>query len=186
MPLVSQTLFSLPGGGGGGYGGGIATAALRTPDDPTPDVLDYAAGDTLQAQLSSVFTLSPNGFWQGADLSAEIAVNDRLNVTRSPALLASGRNSFAAAFRGVFEPHYYQVLPQLDLSLPIGFGYDVIGRSSVDSSMNYGAGDIEFGVSATYRTVWEGSVTFTHFFGSADRQPFSDRDFISLSVQRTF
>ena len=30
MPLVSQTLFSLPGGGGGGYGGGSAPA-LRAP-----------------------------------------------------------------------------------------------------------------------------------------------------------
>ena len=57
------------------------------------------------------------------------------------------------------------MLPALDLSLPIGLGYDLIGRSSVDSSMNYGAGDLEFGVSATYRTVWEGSLTFTHFFG---------------------
>jgi uncharacterized protein DUF1302 len=190
MPLVSATLFSLPGGGGGGYGGGAAYAAPRVPESPplqpNTSVLDYAAGNTLHAQLSSVSTLSPNSFWQGADLSAEIAMNDRLNVTRSPALLASGRDSFAAAFRGVFEPHYYEVLPALDLSVPIGFGYDLFGKSSVDSSMNAGAGDFELGVSATYRTVWEGSLTFTHFFGPVDRQPFADRDFISLSVQRTF
>ncbi len=190
MPLVSQTLFSLPGGGGGGYGGGPAYAALHTPGDNTPEpnvnVLDYAAGDTLQVQLSSVSTLSPSSFWQGADLSAELAANDRLNVTRSPNLLATGRNSFAAAFRAVFEPHYYQVLPQVDLSVPIGLGYDLIGRSSVDSSTNDGAGDLELGVSATYRTVWEGSLNFTHYFGPADRQPFGDRDFISISIQRTF
>jgi hypothetical protein len=107
-------------------------------------------------------------------------------VTRSPNLLATGRNSFAAAFRAVFEPHYYQVLPQVDLSVPIGLGYDLIGRSSVDSSTNDGAGDLELGVSATYRTVWEGSLNFTHYFGPADRQPFGDRDFISISIQRTF
>jgi hypothetical protein len=52
--------------------------------------------------------------------------------------------------------------------------------------MNEGAGDLELGVSAKYRTVWEGSLTFTHFFGPENRQPFADRDFISLSVQRTF
>jgi hypothetical protein len=188
MPLVSQTLASLPGGGGGGYGGGYAM--VRGPDTDTPppntNVLSYAAGDTLHAQLSSVSTLSPNGFWQSADLSAELATNDRINVTKSPELLAGGRNSFAAAFRAVFEPHYYQVMPGLDLSLPIGLGYDLIGRSSVDSSMNEGAGDLELGVSAKYRTVWEGSLTFTHFFGPENRQPFADRDFISLSVQRTF
>jgi len=48
--------------------------------------------------------------------------------------------------------------------------------------MNYGAGDVELGLTATWRTVWEGSVTFTHFFGPPDRQPFADRDFISISI----
>lgn len=188
MPLVSQTLASLPGGGGGGYGG-LASVPARGPDNsplPETDVLSYATGDTLQAQLSSVSTLSPNAFWQGADLSAEIAANDRLDVTKSAELLAPGRNSFAAALRAVFEPHYYEVLPALDLTVPIGFGYDLIGKSSVDSSMNDGAGDLEIGVTATYRTVWEGSLTYTHFIGPPNRQPFGDRDFISLSLQRTF
>ena len=188
MPLVSQTLYSLPGGGGG-YGGGVyggARVADSYPPQPNQNVFSYAVGDTLQAQVSSVSTLSPNGLWQGADLSAEVAANDLLNVTGSPALLASGRNDFAAALRAVFEPHYYEVLPALDLSVPIGLGYDLIGRSSVDSSMNDGAGDLELGLSATYRTVWEGSLTFTHFIGPPDRQPFGDRDFVSVSVQRTF
>lgn len=189
MPLVSQTLASLPGGGGNGGYGGLAYARLRGSGSapvPETDVLSYATGNTLQAQLSSVSTLSPNAVWQGADFSAEIAANDRLNVTQSADLLASGRDSFAAALRAVFEPHYYEVLPALDLSVPIGVGYDLIGKSSVDSSMNDGAGDLEIGVSATYRTVWEGSLTFTHFVGPPDRQPFGDRDFISISLQRTF
>ena len=188
MPLVSQTLFALPGGGGGGYGGS-SYASVRYPADPTPklnDVLSYAAGNTLQAQLSSVSTLSPNALWEGADLSAEIAANDRLSVTRSPALLAAGRDSFAAALRAVFEPHYYEVLPALDLSVPIGLGYNFAGRSSVDSSMNVGAGDLEIGVNVTYRTVWEGSLSFTRFLGPVDRQPFADRSFVSISIQRTF
>lgn len=190
MPLVSQTLASLPGGGGGGGYGGLAAVPLRGSGDAAPvpqnDVLSYAVGNTLQAQLSSVSTLSPNRFWQGADFSAEIAANDLLNVTESATLLATGRNSFATALRAVFEPHYYEVMPALDLSLPIGLGYDLIGRSSVDSSMNHGAGDVELGVSATYRTVWQGSLTLTHFFGAPNVQPFGDRDFVSISVQRTF
>jgi len=189
MPLVSQSLFALPGSSGGGYGG-FAYVPQRPPQsDPAvtnENVLAYPAGNTLHAQLSSVSTLSPNAFWQGADLSAEIAANDLLDVTAHPELLASGRNNFAAAFRAVFEPHYYEVLPALDLSVPLGLGYDLIGKSSVDSSMNDGAGDLEIGVSATYRTVWEGSLTFTHFIGTPDRQPFGDRDFVSISIQRTF
>jgi hypothetical protein len=188
MPLVSQSLFSIPGSGGGGYGVLSYAPAFHIPlvSQPPYNVSSYAVGDTLQAQLSSVSTLSPGPLWQGADLSAEIAANDRLNVTSGAAELAPGRDTFAAAFRAVLEPHYYEVLPALDLSLPIGLGYNMIGKSSVDSSMNNGAGDFELGVSATYQTVWQGSLTFTHYYGPPDRQPFADRDFVSLSVERTF
>lgn len=189
MPLVSQTLISLPGGSGG-YGG-LGYAALRAPGYGSAqqqyyDVTSYAVGDTLQAQLSSVSTLSPGPLWGGADLSAEIAANDRLSVTSGASELDPGRDTLAAAIRAVFEPHYYEVLPALDLSAPIGLGYDLIGNSSTDASMNNGAGDFELGVTATWRTVWEGSLTFTHYFGPPDRQPFADRDFISVSFERTF
>ena len=192
MPLISQSLFAIAGGSGGGGYGVLSYAPIRPPGGAVPpaqtsfDALTYPVGNTLQAQLSTVSVLSPGALWQGADLSAEIAVNDLLNVTSNAADLAPGRNKFAAAFRAVLEPHYYEVLPALDLSLPTGIGYNLIGKSSMDSSMNDGAGDFEFGVSATYQTVWEGSITFTHYFGSPDRQPFADRDFISLSVERTF
>jgi hypothetical protein len=193
MPLVSQTLFAVPGGGGGGYGGvSYAPALLRgsdygsVPPQSSYNVFSYAVGDTLQAQLSTVSTLSPGPLWEGADFSAEIAANDRLNVTSGISELDPSRDKFAAALRAVFEPHYYEVLPAFDLSLPIGLGYDLIGNSSIDSSMNNGAGDCELGVSATYETVWQGSINFTHYFGPPDRQPFADRDFISFSVERTF
>jgi hypothetical protein len=189
MPLVSQTLFSVAGGGGGGYG---YTPALRgtvsapLPPQPPFNVFSYAVGDTLQGQLSTVSVLSPGPLWQGADFSAEVAANDRLNVTGGIGELSPNRDTVAAAVRAVFEPHYYEVLPALDLTLPVGLGYNLIGKSSVDSSMNNGAGDFELGVSATYQTVWQGSINFTHYFGPPDRQPFADRDFVSLSVERTF
>jgi len=194
MPLISQSLFTVPGGGGGsGYGVSSYAPALRAyggwppaPPPPSYNVSSYAVGDTLQAQLSTVSVLSPGPLWQGADLSAEIAANDRLNVTSGLAELAPGRDVFAAAFRAVIEPHYYEVLPALDLSLPAGLGYNLVGNSSIDSSMNNGAGDFELGVSATYQTVWQGTITYTHYFGPPDRQPFADRDFISLGVERTF
>ena len=196
MPLVSAANYALAGGsGGGGYGpalqGAGYNAALLPAGPPvtvTPSYIQntYAIGQTLHGQLSSVSTLSPTSMWDGADFSAEFAANDVLEVTRYGADLAPGRTSFAVAMRAVFEPHYFAVLPALDLSVPIGLGYDLIGRSRTDASLNAGAGDVELGVTATYRAVWQGSITMTHFIGSPSSQPFADRDFISLSLERTF
>jgi hypothetical protein len=184
MPLVSVADYALGGGSGGGYAYVVPPRAGYVA--PPGTVNSYPAGETFHAQLSSVSTLAPTNWWDGADLSAELAANDLLAVTEDQFDLNPARTRFAAAVRAVFEPHYYAVLPGLDLSVPIGLGYDLVGRSSTDASLNAGAGDVELGVSATYRTVWQGSITLTHFIGSPAQQSFADRDFISLSLERAF
>ena len=146
----------------------------------------YAVGDTLHAEVSSVSSFGASALWQRADLSAELAANDRLSVTENVAALEPGRDRFAAALRVTFEPQYFEVLPNLDLSLPIGLGYNVVGKSSTDDAQNARAGDMEFGISATFKTVWQANLTMTSFFGPAPRQPLADRDFLSFSVERVF
>jgi hypothetical protein len=197
MPLVGS-LSAIPGAagtgdyGGGGYGGGgyRATHSAAYQIDPSltavPPQPDFPRGDTLHAQVSGVMTFARSGLWDSADLSTEIAMNEVLEVTKAAYLLDPTRDRFAAAIRAVFTPEYFQVRPGLDLSLPFGVGMGLIGRSSTDPSQNAGAGDIEAGVDFTYRTVWNAAVTFTHFVGSSQRQPFADRDFVSLNLQRTF
>jgi hypothetical protein len=190
MPLVSGLSGTLAGSGSGGYN---AVFVSRPPlqeqyssISPISPGASYAVGDTLHAQVSTITTLPPGSFWDGADLRGEVAANDRIDVTKNPSALDTTRDRFALAFRGVFEPQYFQIFPGLDLTVPIGFGYGLIGRSSTDASQNAGAGDVEMGVSATYRTVWQAGVTYTRFVGSPARQPFADRDYIVCSIQRTF
>jgi Protein of unknown function (DUF1302) len=146
----------------------------------------YAEGDTLHAQLSSVTTLSRGALWDSADLDAEIAANDLLAVTQDPGDLAPNRTRMAASFRGLFKPHYFQVLPNLDASLVMGLGYNLGGRSSTDYTQNFGAGDFELGVSATWMSAWKADLTLTSFMGAPARQLLADRDFLSFSIERTF
>jgi len=169
MPLVSNPLVLLPN--------------VVADGDNSPR---YAVGDTLHAQVSTVVVLPQSTLWKGATFAAEIAANHRLDITLNPTALDPTRTRTAVSMRLAFEPQYFAVLPGLDLTVPIGFGYGVAGRSSVDQSQNAKAGDFEIGLSATYRTVWTGQVSFTHFIGAVKIQPFADRDFISISVQRTF
>ena len=169
MPLVSQFI----------------NVALGQQADGSDHPL-YPIGDTLQGQVSSTTTYGGNSLWQRATLNLEFAANERLDISRNASEFDPSRDPFALSFQTTFSPQVFELLPALDVSLPIGFGYGLVGRSSVDSTQNAGAGNLELGVSATYRAVWQGSLSFTHFIGGPARQPLADRDFVSLSIQRTF
>lgn len=146
----------------------------------------FARGDTLHVQASIISSFSPSRAWDSASFSAEIAANTRLKVTHNPAVFDGSRTRSYVGARALFEPVYFAVLPGMDLSVPMSVGYGLAGRSSVDSGQVSKAGSFEFGLSATYRAVWRGSLTLTRFIGAPDRQPFADRHFVSLSLQTTF
>ncbi len=146
----------------------------------------YAVGDTLHGQLSNITTFAASPLWQRADLNIEVAANDRLDITKNASALDPTVNRFAMAFQASFTPQYFEVLPALDLGVPIGFGYGLVGNSSTDEDQYDNAGNFEIGISGTFRAAWRGSLTFTHFFGAPSQQPLADRDFVALTFQRTF
>jgi hypothetical protein len=146
----------------------------------------YALGNTLHSQVSSDTTFTASSIWERADFAVELAANERLDVTRNPAALDPAADRFAMAFHANFTPQYFEVLPGLDLGVPLGFGYGLVGNSSVDDTQNAHAGNFEIGLAATYRAIWQGNLTFTHFIGDPVHQQLADRDFIAFTVQRTF
>jgi hypothetical protein len=146
----------------------------------------YAVGDTINAQLSTITTFSRSPVWDSATLNFEVAANDRLSVTKNLSALDASSDQASVAVRGTFEPTYFAVLPGLDLTPILGAGFNFLGNASAGYSQGKGAGDLEVGLTATYRVVWSANFTFSHFIGSDRKQPLADRDFISFSIQRTF
>jgi hypothetical protein len=145
----------------------------------------YAEGNTFHGQVSIVNTLGPSSFWDSADLSTELAANDLLAVTSARAALQPGRTGWAASARGQFQPHYFEALPNLDISLLLSLGLNFAGDSSVNYSQNSGTGDFEVGISATYLSVWKVDLTFTSFLGPPLHQPLTDRTFLLLGLERS-
>ena len=99
----------------------------------------------------------------------------------------------------IIEPSYFQVLPGLDISVPVGVGYTPKGKSWASSMGANRSGDISIGIKGDYLKTWRFGVSYTHYFGpegtiydgsanytSTFKQWMKDRDFISLNVQRTF
>jgi hypothetical protein len=197
MPLAASSA-GLPGGFGGGgtvyaasYGGPNIPGYVTPPPPPPPPTSPYAGGgfatgDTWHAQTSIVSQFAPSRWWQAASLEAEIAANDLIAVTGGHPYVLIGRTHLAVSAQAVFTPTYFQVLPGLDLGLPVGLGYTPLGRSSLDTTQNAGSGDATIGVSATYRAVWQAAALYTHFIGGATDQRMADRDFVTISVTRSF
>jgi hypothetical protein len=164
----------------------------------------YAVGTTVHAQISAVGLLKHSALWDGGNWLAEIAWNDRVGTSRNPAAIDPNTTRGAVAVRGVFTMDHYQVLPGLDVSIPVGLGWNPYGRSSAIFNFNGGTthgGDVSLGLVAHYNVVWQGGIQFTDFFGKAGtfltpanafgaqvlsyRQTLTDRRFVSISFQRT-
>jgi hypothetical protein len=185
MPLLAGGSFA--GGAAFSGGGGVYDAPeLPAAPPPTPAATGYATGNVWLAQTSLVSQLPPTRWWQTATMQTEIAANDLIGVSAGHAFVIQGQTHFAAALRTVFTPQYYQVLPGLDISFPTGLGYTPVGRSSIDATMYQSAGDLTLSATATYRQVWQSAISYTHFLGGPTAQRLADRDFLSVSISRTF
>jgi hypothetical protein len=167
----------------------------------------YAVGKTAHAQVSSITLFGKSALWDGGVFLNELAWNRTLSITKNPLALDQNTTRDAWAFRMILEPQYFQVLSGVDLSVPIGLGYNPSGRSSAVFKFNGGtehAGDFSIGATANYHNSVKIGLNFVHYFGKEDAflkpntssvpGPFSlsfaqslhDRDFISFSVQTTF
>jgi hypothetical protein len=148
----------------------------------------YAIGDTIHAQLATIYIVPPGRLWDSASLAAEVGGLAYTRITKNrDAFVATNRDRYGVGWRLVFTPVYYQVTPQLDLSLPLSLGFNLNGKAPL-AGFNGGAhrgGTAGFGLSLEYRKVWLGVVQGSWMFGEVDFQPLKDRGFVSLSLQRT-
>jgi hypothetical protein len=164
----------------------------------------YAIGKTAHAQVSAVYLLQTNALWQGGVFLGEVAWNRTLSVTKNAGVLDANTTRDAYALRILFSPAYYQVLPGLDINVPIGLGYNPKGRSSAIFAFNGGVehgGDFSIGLAGEYESTWTFGINYVKYLGKEGpfltppnsntatlsyRQALKDRDFISLNVKRTF
>lgn len=166
---------------------------------------NYAVGNSVHAQVSTIYLLKGTPLWQGGDILAELAWHRRTSITKNPTSLDPNVTRDASALRVLFSPQYYQVFPGVDLTVPIGLGYNPSGRSSIDPKFNGGVehgGDFSVGATFDYRKQVTFGVNYVTRFGSEGTflkpnqpppstilqytQSLKDRDFLSVFVQSTF
>jgi len=157
----------------------------------------YAVGKSAHAQVSWIASLGPTWLAREADFVGEIAWNRRLSVTKNPAAMNPNATRDATNIRMVLEPKYRQVLPGVDLSVPVGLGFGLDGNSSVVGAfLGKGTGDLSVGLNGSYLDVWRFGLSYTHYLGSEGpfisnghrtfKQATGDRNFVSFVLRRTF
>jgi hypothetical protein len=157
----------------------------------------YPTGNTWAAQASVIYVtpgipLDPGGI----SISGEAGFNHVLATTANKQATAGygseyRRTSTAGDLVVVVTPTYYNVVPNLQLTFPIGFHYNVFGRSEIDSTENKGTGSINFGVAGTYRVNWTASLTFNDYLGAPNpalsgEPSTADRNYILANLQYSF
>lgn len=165
-----------------------------------------ALGRTAHLNLSTLATFGPSFIARESSLVAEVAWNRVLSKDDPDHSLDEGRTRDATALQFIFTPSYRQVLPGIDLSVPVGLRYVLDGNSSVTGA-GWGAkntGSANLGIEGTYLGVWQFALTYTHYIGKAVPfvdyaplltgghaiyglgNPLADRNFLALSLRRTF
>lgn len=178
---------------------GADTSALGSPVSNNTNNPAYAVGNTAHANVSMLWGVPSNVLFKEASLAAEVAWNRVLSCEVNCAAIDPSATRDAWALRFVFEPTYRQVIPGLDIGIPVGVGYVPVGsRSMALGPMGAeNGGDFSIGLNGNYLQVWQMTLNYTKFFGESKPyltpafnynygQQFKDRDFIALSVRRTF
>lgn len=184
-PLASSSQSRIPAIGVG--------MTLDNNDNP-----GYAVGETAHLQLSWIASLGPSFISQEASFVGEVAWNQRVKVTKNPAMLNPNADKQATAMRMVYTPSYRQVLPGLDLSPSVGLGYAWGKSSAVGPAFGVDkGGDLSLGLGAVYLGDWNANLNYVRYLGTAAptldnannaqfKQALKDRNFVSFSLRTTF
>lgn len=150
----------------------------------------YAVGQTLHAQVSTIWILPRTDLWDNAQLVGELGAHHLLKVTDNEERRDKDTVRTSAGFRVQFEPTWYQALPSIDLSAPVTLGYNFTGRSAIDPGFNItGAahgGDVTVGLNFKYAGNLRGGLSYTHYLGDEEKNPYHDRDFVLLNLAYSF
>jgi hypothetical protein len=189
----------------------IIPSTLRGVADGTDNNF-FPKGKTAHVNLSTTVSMAPNFLAKEAIFMGEVAWNRVLscdsfctNIAPGPVggvfgIRSRDANAFRDAwgFRLLYVPTYRQVMPGVDLSVPMGLSYSPKGKSgAIGPLFSHKGGDVSLGVTATVRSAYTISLRYTHYHGEEKLpldpagninfgQPIKDRNNIMLSMRYSF
>ncbi|MRV70247.1 DUF1302 family protein [Duganella sp. FT92W] len=213
MPLYSTPALLMPVGtnpailaalNGKLNGAMVATAAAT----PGAGQVSGARGNTWHGAFNLLGTMAETPVSDALNWNAELVWN-HVGSIKQGAAFYRGR----AAYTGIDKPskHYFgltvnvtptwfQVLPGVDMLMPVSYGRGLSGNSMVQAGGNKGAGNYSVGVAFDIRQKYRIDIKYVDFFGPAALDPATgaitsnggvtallrDRGFLAATFKTTF
>jgi hypothetical protein len=156
----------------------------------------YPTGDAAYAQISAIYLGPATRLWSASNFVVELAGNQLLSVVKNGDEFVASNGGGpghwnALGFHGLFTPTYYEILPGVDLGVPLGLGYNFWGQSATTHTFNgtdqSHGGVATIGLNLTYRQTWNAGLNYSQYFGPvAYGQLFADRSLVTFNLQHTF
>jgi hypothetical protein len=158
----------------------------------------YAVGKSVHGNVSWLASLGPSPISKEASWVGEIAWNMLESIDKNPSALDPNTRKHAVGIRTTYEPTWRQLLPGMDLSIPVGASFFPTARSS--EILSFGpdkGGDFSAGVAIAYLDHWRFGATLTGYYGQVGsfldpndyynmKQDLADRYNIRFTFSRTF
>ena len=159
-----------------------APAAAADPQDK----LNYIASQIVRVRLSAAYSLAPTALWDSATLRVNVG-RQRLNsLSRNAVAIDPGANRHSRSIQILFTPSWSEVLPNLDLSLPVSLSYSPKAQTPLPGvTSTYKGSRLSIGASAVYQKAWNADFSYMHYFEEST-SPSRDRNFLWLSIRRSF
>ena len=175
MPLASVTAVvdnntPLTGVAVGGVTPGYITGFSGNSDEMV------AKGKTVHAVLNTLMTYADSPLWDSLSVAAELQYSHLVSVDKNENLYKGdsryrGIDKATPNYYGMnlnITPTYYQVLPGMDMYLPMSLSQGIGGQSQVAQGGNEGAGSYAVGIAADFYTKYRFDLKYVDNFGDVE------------------
>ncbi len=202
MPLVSDPVTVLPAPLVNPALGQIATTAVPSNGDSPA-----AKGNTWHWLVNAISVLPNSILYDTASITAELNGMHLSSVTQNPGAY-KGRAAYTAidkpttTFWGLginFTPTWFQVLPGVDLTMPVTWAQGISGNAAIPFGGNDGTGNWSIGLGASIYQKYFVDLKYIAYFGDYSKAAngsaavfngtnaaVSDRGWVALTLKTTF
>ena len=140
----------------------------------------------IHGSLTAMHFVRPTPLWTRMTITAEVAANEVLSGVDSSELALLGKDKFAWGYAITFNPGWMNILPKLDIWLPLSISQGVNGNSSLGGSFTESKD--KWGITAKfiYKNTYTMDIGYTNFFGGPQRNLQDDRDNININMKYSF